>query len=161
MRHAGLRDVLAKVQVGAACRWPACRTAARTRSRLEGPSLIACQPAAAAQERDPYQPEFLAAVKEVAVALQPVFEKRPEMLPVGSTTSKLVPSAAGGPASSLALARLHALSRASPLCACRARPRPLLLPQLSYSLPPITTPTPPHPPPPPRPPPTPLARCLA
>ncbi|KAI7837766.1 hypothetical protein COHA_008397 [Chlorella ohadii] len=51
------------------------------------------------QERDPHQPEFLAAVKEVATALavlsarccpqpvfdrrpEPVFEKRPEMLPV-------------------------------------------------------------------------------
>ncbi|KAL4431348.1 hypothetical protein ABPG75_006604, partial [Micractinium tetrahymenae] len=34
------------------------------------------------EERDPQQPEFLSAVKEVALALQPVFERRPEMLPV-------------------------------------------------------------------------------
>lgn len=34
------------------------------------------------EERDPHQAEFLAAVKEVALALQPVFERRPEMLPV-------------------------------------------------------------------------------
>lgn len=32
--------------------------------------------------RDPDQPEFLAAVKEVALSLQPVFAARPELLPV-------------------------------------------------------------------------------
>lgn len=33
-------------------------------------------------ERDPGQPEFLQAVKEVASSLEPVFDKRPELLPV-------------------------------------------------------------------------------
>lgn len=32
--------------------------------------------------RDPHQPEFLAAVKEVVTSLQPVFEKHPELLPI-------------------------------------------------------------------------------
>ena len=34
------------------------------------------------RDRDPHQPEFLNAVHEVAASLQPVFEQRPEMLPV-------------------------------------------------------------------------------
>lgn len=37
---------------------------------------------AAVEARDPHQPEFLAAVKEVALSLQPVFEKKPELLQV-------------------------------------------------------------------------------
>jgi hypothetical protein len=34
----------------------------------------------AVQHRDPDQPEFLSAVKEVAQSLQPVFERQPELL---------------------------------------------------------------------------------
>ncbi len=32
--------------------------------------------------KDPEQQEFMQAVREVAVSLQPVFEKRPELLPI-------------------------------------------------------------------------------
>lgn len=34
------------------------------------------------QRRDPQQHEFLEAVTEVASSLQPVFDRRPELLPV-------------------------------------------------------------------------------
>ena len=34
----------------------------------------------AVRERDPHQPEFLSAVVEVAASLQPLFERRPELL---------------------------------------------------------------------------------
>lgn len=33
-------------------------------------------------QRDPHQPEFLAAVHEVASSLEPVFQRRPELLPI-------------------------------------------------------------------------------
>ena len=45
----------------------------------------ACLPSTLVRPRPlnaPAQPEFLAAVKEVAVSLVPVFERRPELLPV-------------------------------------------------------------------------------
>lgn len=80
--HKGLRQVLAAVEVRNACHGRS--RAARRGQRAPPSSSSEHHPARSvpSQARDPHQPEFLAAVKEVAVALQPVFEKRPEMLPV-------------------------------------------------------------------------------
>ena len=34
------------------------------------------------KRRDPHEPEFLQAVEEVLATMRPVFEKRPELIPV-------------------------------------------------------------------------------
>lgn len=46
------------------------------------PALLCEQVLTEIFAKDPEQQEFMQAVREVAVSLQPVFEKRPELLPI-------------------------------------------------------------------------------
>lgn len=46
------------------------------------PALLCEQVLTEIFSKDPDQQEFMQAVREVAVSLQPVFDKRPELLPI-------------------------------------------------------------------------------